>query len=181
MGWGSKIYIPNASERGAPFVTKDFWEDIGFKVDPPQIKKKVMVMETNEAGEQVEVEKEILVDEVVPPIFTRQGLGIDWDITHKYVLEQWFDQETGAPLWTKQGLGADSNKVLIRTNDGDVRYFNKGEVPEELQDKYPWFLWFVKGNFDHGKRLWRERVNYDEANQEVKEAWFTPAGVSKRF
>lgn len=127
------------------------------------------------------MEKEILVDDPNPaPWFTRQGLGIDWDITHDIVRQQWFDQETGAPLWTKQGLGKNSNKVLIRTNDGDVRAFDKDKVPEELQDKYPWFLWFVKGNFDHLDKLYKERVGYDES-QEIKEAWFTPLGIKKRF
>lgn len=91
------------------------------------------------------------------------------------------DEETGAPIWTKTGLGGGKNKAILRTNDGDVRAFDKDNIPDELKDPngIPGYMWFTKGYFEALNKMYQERVDYDES-EEITEPWWSNTGVQKR-
>lgn len=51
IGWGDKIKFNSISEDGEGINTAAFWEAIAPSIEGEKEKKKITVMETNEAGE----------------------------------------------------------------------------------------------------------------------------------
>lgn len=74
IGWGpdKKWHWRDSNITGAPPVTKDFYKGIAFEIEPEKEEKTITVMETNEAGEEVEVTKKVMVDVVYPKFMSKQ-------------------------------------------------------------------------------------------------------------
>lgn len=71
VGWGDKWSLADSNFTDAPMYTKGFWEGIAFEIEPEKVEKIITVMETNEEGEQVEVQKKVMEDVKYPPIYTK--------------------------------------------------------------------------------------------------------------
>lgn len=147
-----------------------------------------MVKELNDEGKEVEVEKEILVDDVLPgPWFTHGFTKAYYaGILRKDDIGAAFDEamtgHNGAPIWSKQGLTNPNPKVVRRMNDGDVLYFdpNDPECPPDTR-KYD-AAWFTKGVYEMNLKMWRERTgNPDGLWPGIDKPWGSPGGVSQRL
>ena len=75
-----------------------------------------------------------------------------------------------------------TDNTIVRLNNGDVAVVPRNNIPEECKDPagIPWFLWFTPGYNAALKKMYRERVPYDE-DYEIKEAWYTSKGVKLRM
>lgn len=107
VGWKDKWDFPaSPASNGAPIFTKSYWDEMGFKIDFPMVKKKITSMEPNEDGEMVEVTKEIEVEDrpKVPWFlwFTNEGRGWDEEANKAYLKayrEATLNKATGYPIW----------------------------------------------------------------------------------
>lgn len=132
-------------------------------------------METNEDGEQVEVTKEEWV-EAEPPKF--MDFGIKGNVQREVFREMMIETNK---------LSA-KNKSIVRLNNGDVVVLDKDEIPEECKDplsingttRVPGYMWFTRDNYLALKKMYRERINFDE-EAEIKEPWWTSPGMKKRM
>merc|ERR1711885_9897 len=98
------------------------------EIEPEKVEKTITIMETNEAGEQVEVEKKVKEDVKYPPWYTKSF----WDpiVSGKEQREAFYAMMTapnGAPILTKSGLNSYKRKEIRRMNDGEVAFFDRDD------------------------------------------------------
>ena len=88
----------------------------------------------------------------------------------------------GDPIWTKSGRRSYPKKVVRRTNDGDVRYYdyNDPECPKDTRIDNA--LWFVPENWNNTIQSYREiSGNPDGLWPEIKQPWWTYSGYQTRI
>lgn len=114
-------------------------------------------METNAEGEEVEVKKKVMQDVKPLPISS----GAYWDQTFRYTdQKEAFTQAVaapnGKPIWSKSGWRSYPKKVVRRTNDGDVRYYdyNDPECPKDTRIDNA--MWFLPVNWNNTIQSYRE-------------------------